>query len=218
MSDINASPKYIKPITEAEYKQQSTEYTTKALKELQEQMKHQPIRKRSIKDLESSSGSDDDANLEDNLEDKPEIIIKHVINSGKSISKLKSKSKLTTADNVDNADNKHLDILESLQIKYDLVMVKNSKLHDKIKILVDEIDDLGRRNHFLKLDLGNAKCSIDEQKYRINLLESETLEYKKEIARLNREKTYLDRFIKGLYCLITLFIIMIMIIIILMFI
>jgi hypothetical protein len=207
MSGINASPKYIKPITEVEYKQQSTDYTSNALKELKEQMKNQPIRKRVFNEQEPSSGSDDDTKLEDNLEgnpedkleDNPEIVIKHVINSGKSIPK--SKSKLTTADN------KHLDILESLQIKYDLIITKNNKLQDKIKTLSGELDDLGRRNHFLKLDLGNAKCEISEFKHQIAILESDNATYKIEIIKLQNNKIYLDRLNKVLlYCVVVIII------------
>ena len=195
---------FAKQISTVEYNNQKLDYTEKALKELQEQMKtfKRPSLKTNkvfidkkdnncnIEDSENSGNSeieevsDNEEKLIKAKSSEVNLIIKHVVDKN---------SKSNTKTN-NNANTKPLDdsMINSIyaQHEIDIKIISNlnkliMELKQKHKNSMREYDSLDKNMHYLKLDLGNAQLENKDLIKKIDLLEKETTEFENQIIKLN---------------------------------
>jgi len=146
-------------ITVEEYEKQKKDYTSKALNDLQEQMKLQTKSKLKLDDIMEEE-DDDLSSLEDE-ETNPgniNVIINHVRDKKEKDQPPTSirRRKPFVSNKTMSCSTSKDDFMQAVYGQRELEMVELEKHKNKIRFLKNQLNDEEKKNHFLRLDLNNA--------------------------------------------------------------
>ncbi len=176
MSSSTTNHKFAQQISIDEYNKQKKEYTEKALQELKEQMA-------------TLNPNKDTSDSEDTSSDSDTADINVIINTYKNSTETNEKDtglrrrRVHTKSNDEGATgltNASLTNAIYLQREFDIQEIQ--KLKNQIKKLKNTLDDVELKNHFLKLDLCNAKIDNSELKKAIAVRDVMIKDSKKQLT------------------------------------
>jgi hypothetical protein len=203
---MQSSEKQFGPlISVEEYEKQKKEYTEKALKDLQIQMKYIKPKKTFIsEELDDFPEGEDDYinNSSDELEDLSASNVNLIINNYRDFKDSKdSKDSNGKIQKKKQAIAKLQDsnITSTIYAQRELDLQEIAKLKTIIKKLDSTLYEENKKNHFLKLDLNNAQVDC-------NKLQEDILLYRDENAKLKKENCNNWILIIGLKLLLVIFV------------
>jgi thioester reductase-like protein len=161
------SKPFMKYLNEEEYQKQKKEYTEKALKELQKQMKYYD--KPNVKPNVKPNNNGIDGN---NLED--EFQVDNLEHNVRDVDRLVYKGR--TARSKSQDDN----ITCTIYAQRELDLQEIARLKTIMNRLESILDEESRKNHFLKLDLNNANVDNSNLQQELKVYRNENEKLKKE--------------------------------------